>query len=72
MMATMDDYEHFVKGLGSNAKHYTPEQLKELHREVRKMAELLLEAHRARVTSRTKIGGSPQPILDDTEKTVHQ
>lgn len=27
----MADFEHFVKGLGPHAKHYTPEQLKQLH-----------------------------------------
>ena len=31
-MAVMDDFEHFVKGLGPYAKHYTPEQLKQLRR----------------------------------------
>jgi hypothetical protein len=68
----MVDFEHFVKDLGPYAKHYTSAQLKQLHIEVRKLAEVLLEAHRARIKSRMKKGGCPQPFLDDTEKTVHQ
>jgi len=70
-MGVMVDYEHFVQGLGPYAKHYTPEQLKQLHIEVRKLAEVLLEAHRARVKSRATRGSSPQLVVDDTEKTVH-
>jgi len=71
MLALMVDFEQFVQGLGPYAKHYTPEQLKQLHIEVRKLAEVLLEAHRARVKSRATKGSSPQTILDHTEKTVH-
>jgi len=63
-LEVMIDFEQFVKGLGPYAKHYTPEQLKQLHGEVRKLAEVLLEAHRARNKSRTTNGGSPHPILD--------
>jgi hypothetical protein len=66
MMARMDDFEHFIKGLGPHAKHYTPEQLKQLHVEVRKLAEILLEGYRAR-TAAKKIRRSPQPVLDDSD-----
>ena len=63
MMATMDDLEHFIKGLGPHAKHYTPEQLKQLHVEVRKLADILLQATMAR-TATKKGRRSPQPFLD--------
>jgi hypothetical protein len=62
MMPTMDDFAHFVKGLGPHAKHYTPQQLKQLHVEVRKLAETLLEIHKARTAKKRQ--GSPQPVLD--------
>lgn len=62
-MAAMDDLDHFIKGLGPHAKHYTPEQLKQLHLEVRKLADILLEAYRARIAVREG-RRSPQPVLD--------
>jgi hypothetical protein len=58
----MEDYEHFVTGLGSHAKHYTPEQLKQLHVEVRKLAETLLETYKARNIKKWR--RSPQAVLD--------
>lgn len=71
MMATMDDLEHFIKGLGPHAKHYTPEQLKQLHVEVRKLAEILLEKYKATIAGR-KIQRSPQTTLDgsDGDRTI--
>jgi hypothetical protein len=66
MMARMDDFEHFVKGLGPHAKHYTPEQLQQLHVEVRKLAEILLERYRAKIAAK-KTWRSPQPVLDDSD-----
>ena len=63
MMTTMDDLEHFIKGLGTYAKHYTPEQLKQLHVEVRKLSEILLERYKARIAAK-KRQRSPQPNLD--------
>jgi hypothetical protein len=66
----MIEFEDFVKGLGPYAKHYTPEQLKQLHVEVRKLAQALLEAHRSRKAKAEK-GSSPQPGLDRSERTVH-
>lgn len=62
-MEAMDDFEHFIKGLGPHAKHYTPEQLKQLHVEVRKLADILLETYKAGITIR-KGRPSPQPVLD--------
>ena len=38
----MIDFDLFVQTLGPYAKQYTPEQLKQLHVEVRKLAEVLL------------------------------
>jgi hypothetical protein len=67
----MSDYEHFVKGLGPYAKHYTSEQLKQLHVEVRRLAELLLESHYA-AKARADRRSSPQTGVDGTQKTVHQ
>jgi len=64
MMEAMNDLEHFTQGLGPHAKHYTPEQLKQLHIEVRKLAAILLEAYKARVAVR-KERTSPQPVLDE-------
>jgi hypothetical protein len=70
-MAVMDDLEHFIKGLGPHAKHYTPEQLKLLHVEVRKLAAILLEAHTAKTAARND-RRSPQPVLDgsDGDRTI--
>ena len=62
MMSTMNDYDHFIKGLGPHARHYTPEQLKQLHVEVRTLAETLLEIHKAR-TAKTR-ERSPQAVVD--------
>ena len=71
MMAIMDDFEHFVKGLGPHAKHYTREQLKQLHVEVRKLAEVLLAVHDAKTRARKK-ASCPQPVLDgaDSDRTI--
>jgi len=71
MMAGMVDFEHFVDGLGPHAKHYTPEQLKQLHVEVRKLADILLEIYKARTTVK-KGQSSPQPFLDgsDGDRTI--
>lgn len=56
---------------GSHAKHYTPEQLKRMHREVQKLASVLLEIHESRRRARgTK--RSPQASLDRSKRTVHQ
>ena len=63
MMAGMVDFEHFVDGLGPHAKHYTPQQLKQLHLEVRRLADFLLEAYKARTVAK-KGQRSPQPFLD--------
>lgn len=60
----MDDYKHFVEGLGTYAKHYTPEQLKQLHGEVRKLAEILLEGYKAKSAAK-KGERSPQAVLDE-------
>ena len=66
----MIDFNLFVKTLGSHAKQYAPEQLQQLHVEVRKMAEVLLAVHEAKV--KTGRGGSPQPVLDEarTDRTM--
>ena len=61
-MAIMDDLEHFIKGLGPHAKYYTPEQLQQLHVEVRKLAAILLEIHKARTAKKGQ--RSPQAVLD--------
>jgi hypothetical protein len=70
-MAIMDDLEHFIKGLGPHAKYYTPEQLQQLHVEVRKLAAILLEKYKARLAIR-KRQRSPQAILDasDSDRTI--
>ncbi len=69
----MVDFDLFVKTLGPHAKHYTPEQLKQLHVEVRKLAEVLLAVHEAKVTDRQN-NASPQPILDEdrTDRTMRK
>jgi hypothetical protein len=68
----MNDLEHFARGLGSHAKHYTPEQLKQLHIEVRKLAEVLLAIHDSRRHGRLRRTSSPQPSLDQEANNVHQ
>ena len=70
ILIVMVDFEQFVKGLGPYAKCYTREQLKQLHIEVRKLAEVLLEAHRVARARARKIN-YPQPAIDQDKKTVH-
>ena len=67
----MITFEQFVAGLGPHAKTYTPEQLKQLHVEVRKLAEVLLAVHEAKVAARKK-QSSPQSVLDEagTDRTM--
>ena len=67
----MDTFDHFVKGLGPHAKHYTPEQLKQLQGEVKKLADVLLATHLAKVRSR-KNTDCVQPTLDpsDDDRTL--
>lgn len=69
----MVDFDLFVKTLGTHAKHYTPEQLKQLHVEVRKLAEVLLTVHEAKAVTQKK-PSSPQPDLDesDGDRTMEQ
>ena len=64
-MAVMVKFEHFVESLGPHAKHYTADQLKQLHVEVRKLAEVLLDIHEAKTSARKK-QRSPQPVLDES------
>jgi hypothetical protein len=66
----MDDFEHFVKGLGPHAEHYTPEQLRQLYDEVRKLSAILLQRHRARTAAKRE--RSPQTVLDgsDHDRTI--
>lgn len=66
----MDDFEHFVEGLGPHAKHYTQAELKRLHLEVQQFATLVLEAYRARLANHSR--RSPQASLDDadTDRTI--
>jgi hypothetical protein len=59
----MIDLDHFVKDLGPNAKHYTREQLAQLHGEVRKLANLLLAAQKAKTDRKNSY---PQHRLDGT------
>ncbi len=69
----MADFDHFVKGLGPHAKHYTKEQLQQLHIEVRKLAAVLLAAHKAKTEARAK-KPYPQPALDGTgsDRTIEE
>lgn len=65
----MVDYELFVKSLGSNARHYTSEQLHRLHVEVATLARLLDDAQRARTSTSaraSKSQHSPQQALDQS------
>ena len=70
-MREMVDFDLFVKTLGPHAKQYTPQQLKQLHVEVRKLAEVLLAVHEAKVAAR-KNQSSPQGVLDEvrTDRTM--
>ncbi len=44
----MSTLEQFVASLGPHAKNYTEAELKQLHVEVRQLAEVLLSIHRAK------------------------
>jgi len=57
----MITFEQFVKNLGGHAKHYTTTQLKQLHIDVRKMAQILVAIHK----SLQRPLPSPQERLDD-------
>jgi hypothetical protein len=63
MAADMIDFERFVKTLGPDATRYTPGELRQLHVEVHKLAEILLGLSKAKRAGRTK-SRSPQPDLD--------
>ena len=71
MMREMVDFDLFVKTLGPHAKQYSDEQLRQLHVEVRKLAEVLLAVHEAKIAARRK-AASPQPNLDGsrTDRTM--
>lgn len=59
----LDDFEQFVADLGSDAARYTPAELRQLHVEVYRMAELLIEIHRSRQQAKKK-RRSPQVVVD--------
>jgi hypothetical protein len=59
----MADFDYFVKGLGSHAKHYAPEQLKQLHADVRALAHVLVAVRGTKAARRQKI--CPHPPIDD-------
>lgn len=58
----MIDFDLFVRTLGPHAKHYTHEQLEQLHAEVHKLAAILVDDYRAKMANRTDT--SPQSALD--------
>jgi hypothetical protein len=47
----MVDFDRFVMSLGAHAGDYAPEQLKQLHGEVRKLAKILLAIHESKARS---------------------
>lgn len=57
-------FEQFVQGLGPHARRYTTAQLRQLHVDVRKMAQVLLAIHKSR--RRQSPPPFPQPHLDGT------
>ena len=67
----MDNFEHFVKGLGPHAKHYTPAQLKQLHLEVRKLSDILLQRYKATMVLKRR-QRFPQASLDasNSDRTI--
>lgn len=60
----MITFEQFVKSLGKDAQRYTPAQLRQLHVDVRKMAQVLVAIHKRRRHQSLPL--SPQPHLDST------
>ena len=60
----MITFEAFVKSLGKDAQRYTPAQLRQLHVDVRKMAQVLIAIHKSR--RRQSLPLSPQAQLDNT------
>src|SRR5438094_344882 len=68
-MVTMDDLDLFIKGLGPYAKQYTPEQLKQLHLEARKLSEILLQRYKATMVLKRR-QRFPQASLDASKMIV--
>lgn len=60
-----DRFKRFVKTLGPYASHYTPTELRQLHTEVRRLAQALLVIHQAGVLPSAPISRSPQTPLDE-------
>ena len=48
MVITMITFEQFVESLGTEAHQYTPGELRELHREVKMFANIIIAANRNR------------------------
>lgn len=67
----MIEFDQFVESLGPHAQRYTPEQLRQLHIEVRKLAQLLIAVHKARAKSKRR-RSSQQSSLDvgGTDRTI--
>jgi type II secretory pathway component PulM len=61
----MNDFEHFVQGLGPHASHYSQQQLRQLHAEIKHLARVLLELQTAREQSHRD--DCPQDAIDDSE-----
>jgi len=60
----MITFEQFVESLGEFAKQYTPEQLQQLHTDVKRFAQLVIATRRAKEVADNP--RSPQTYLDRT------
>src|SRR4051812_1138416 len=68
---SMITFDEFVRSIGPNAMRYSPAQLRQLHIDVRKIAQILIAIRKARLA---EVLSSPQPLLDDssTDRTLEE
>ncbi len=58
----MLSFEEFLKSLGDFANNYTPDELRQLHLDVQRLAQVIVGIQRAKERQRTT--ASPQERLD--------
>ena len=59
----MLEFDRFVAQLGDHAKNFSDQELRQLHLEVHKLADILLAAHDEK-QGKNRRAGFPQPRLD--------
>ncbi len=64
MMGGMSEFDQFIAAVGASAGKYTAAQLRQLHTDIRKLANVLLAVHAAKTLPEHRVQHSPQGRLD--------